>query len=124
MNDIDWGARWTQARENYMTETPPKCGKCTVQFRTGDVLFIFGNLDIAAELKHFYCNACGYGYIAHVGMFPSATLIFIEEGHREVELSWLSPEQIEWVKEAFAIVDRIHSEVAAYFAALGKEQLS
>ncbi len=118
----DWSARFDAARRSYMVETKDGCDRCVVKFVTGDVCFIYGDLDNAAARKLQMCDACGYAELVKHGgrSVPAATLLYIEEADRDVDLSWLTAEKIRMVKEAFGIIDRIHDHVAGPAARYGE----
>lgn len=118
--------KWHQAAKYYWDETSSQCThpKCGTKFTTGDVCFLFGDLETAAAKKDYLCARCGMAAVYHEGKFPSATTLFIENRHRNKKLSKLPEDVRELVIEGFAIIDQIHSGVEARLAQILDEKAS
>lgn len=118
--------KWHQAAKYYWDETSSACThpKCGTAFVTGDVCFLFGDLESVVDRKDYLCPRCGMAAVAHDGKFPSATTLFIENPHRNRKLSKLPAEIRDRVIEGFTIIDQIHTGVEARLQELLNEKAS
>ena len=110
--------RWHQAAQFYWDDTSSSCTHCGIQFATGDVCFLFGDLDSAIAKKEYLCPQDGMAAVVHGNRMPSATTLFIEDAHRDKRLSKLPKEIRDRVVESFQIIDNIHRGVEERLAAI------
>lgn len=106
-------SRWRDYIAHYRDTTPDHCQACSRESKTGDLLLVFGDLDIVAERTLYFCADCGYASIERAGICPAATLIYVEPAHALSTWSLLPAPQRERISVAFATIDQIHANLRA-----------
>lgn len=110
--------KWHNASKFFWDETSKECGTCRIEFRTGDVCIVFGDMGVAISHKRFRCPSCGVEDITK-GARPSASALFVENDHRNKNLTDLDPYIRDRVLQAFTMLDILHDnmqEAAAEFS--------
>lgn len=117
-----WGAAQAYSLEH---TTPAKCvmPQCVTEpFKTGDVVFLYGNLDgPALERVHHLCARCGM-VKAFDNIPPSATLLYVEPEHLKMGMAKLPEDVRKVVVQGFVIIDKIHKGVEENLARILVEQ--
>lgn len=75
-----------------------KCAGCTGQFATGDVVVIFGDLDVAAARIVHFCATCGFDFMTERDRFPSGMAVHVERRFKGKLLSQLPPGYAERIR--------------------------
>ena len=110
---IDLLRRWTRCQDFFRSNDTPTC--CTVEtckasgFETGDVVFLFGDLESVIARRRYLCPMCGLD-AATKGQFPAATLVYVDPVDWSMRFSELSEEIQNRIVEGFEYVDRIHRD--------------
>lgn len=104
--------RWNAASHFEWEESSSGCGVCSEQFSSGDVLFVYGDLEHAIARRAYVCVRCGIVALSESdGLKPAAAMVFVQESHRNVRLEHLSKAVREKVIDGFRMLDELESGV-------------
>lgn len=68
-------SRWREAP--YFEQTPASCQTCQKKFETGQLNYIFGDIDTVAAVKKYRCGSCAADKIAE-GENADGLCVFVE----------------------------------------------